>query len=125
MTMKMLTKYTINRQTWLRGVEENALLLNSNGMMCCLGQVCLQSGITSDKLLDVETPYGLTGVIEDHDLIPYKLLASNDEDTYYSDSTFARTAMTINDNEEMHELERETKLTQLFKENGIELEFVN
>lgn len=50
-----LTEFTINREEWVRGGEDAALLL-SDGRMCCLGIAAKACGLSDDVLLDVGEP---------------------------------------------------------------------
>lgn len=117
-------KYTIDRKTWRRGGEQYTLvthgetmLLNDLGYMCCLGQCMLQDGIVKDKLLNVGDP------ADAH--INSKFVHKSQSLSFYLNTPLAKDAMMINDDDKLQDVEREEKLINLFKDNDLEIEFIN
>lgn len=133
-------KFTIDRSKWRCGGCERiglpcrsqrglgrTMLRNDQGFMCCLGQVCVQLGV-SENALDWADPYKVAE--ETNEVFP--LLAEYnpaydddpvDEDEYMN-SDLAGEAICINDSEILSDKERETKLADVFRRHGHELEFV-
>lgn len=115
-------KFTVRRETWLRGVDPrydlNICLLRKDGRQCCLGFVAEQRGVPREHLLDVLEPEDLPG----HALIE-GLLVSGDCDGSRN-SALSSNAMVINDDHTIDDAERERLLTALFAEHGCALEFV-
>jgi len=95
-------------------------LLNRNGCMCCLGQIAQQCGVPIDSLLCQSSPCDLDG---QWDKIPF--LVTDGVYEAYRNSVLASSAMYINDNAEMTIHEKMERLTALFAEYDIELEFVD
>jgi len=116
-------KYTIDRQTWRRGGDSkesndkfgNTYLLNPKGFMCCLGQCLLQEGISKDRLLSIEIP-------QDVDLNSSFVRRSFEG---FLDTSLSIKAMAVNDDPSYSDKAREEELTKLFKQNNLELEFIN
>ncbi len=117
-------KYTIDRQTWRRGgdsAESNenygaTKLLNEQGYMCCLGQCMLQEGILKEVILEKGDPAATN--------LPCTFTVESSISSF-SNNVLSQCAMDINDDRTLDDSEREEKLINLFKEHGLELEFVN
>ncbi len=118
-------KYTIDRKTWRRGGDVydeqfgETSLLNPQGFMCCLGQCLLQEGLTKDKLLNTPDPAGSEVANS------FATVGDGESFDYYLNTSLAKKAMTVNDNPDLQDVEREEKLIQLFKDNNLEIEFIN
>lgn len=85
------------------------LLLNKEGYMCCLGQVCQQAGINKKNLLDIQSP----NVIQNQkELVPSFLKNS-----------FITKAIGINDNHTTSINKKEKQLKELFKKSNVDLVF--
>ena len=116
-------KYTIDRKTWRRGGDKydekfgETSLLNPQGFMCCLGQCLLQEGIEEDKLLNVGDP------ADAH--VNSSFVHKSQSIEFYLNTPLAKDAMQVNDNPFFSDIEREEKLINLFKENNLEIEFIN
>lgn len=127
-----MAKYIIDRSKWVCGDAEfrkkydlgGSKLLNAKGKMCCLGQVCLQDGLSED---DIRGKGGPTNVywqrLKDHWMTTPENNNSRD----------ACHAMNINDSinspitgdwSRLTQEEREEELKKLFESMGHEIEFV-
>jgi hypothetical protein len=108
-------------------------LLNRDGFMCCLGQICMQCGVSADDILNKSSPSYLEHVSKTATL---ELLAApvRDVPRYTSELTptneyiFRNTnlsthAMKINDNNSTTPATKEKLLIDLFKESDHELSF--
>ena len=104
------------------------LLLNNQGMMCCLGFYCEQlGGIPKDKLLGISSPESLG--LNDINTIT-ELVIKRDhydvEDDYTLLPTLLTTdAITINDSADLSSEERENKIVNHFKNYNVEVIFKN
>lgn len=122
----------IDRTKWARGGNPKygpSRMLNAEGCKCCLGHLASQVySIPDDELKECGEPNEcihkdtvmtemVTEVIDDEDG-PYKKTMS-------TDTNFTCAAIEINDDTKIEDSVRESKLTNLFKENGIKLEFFN
>lgn len=110
-------KFTVDRRTWYRGKESwQSQLLLKNGQRCCIGFVCQQLEIP-DKALRVGA---VSSIHDDHhkDKIR-KDLGINAGEGWLSE------AYIINDNPDMSDDMRESRLKALAIENGHEFEFIN
>lgn len=113
--------YTIDYKKWRSGSETSnqvgigdTELINEEGYMCCLGQICRQINPTLN-LLHITTPVVLG------EKIPHLT------DTYrnnYINSPLSLQAVSINDAEKEIYM-RIYKLKNLFHKNGITLRFIN
>lgn len=107
-----IKEFKINRVKWLRGSVSE--LIDDNGNMCCLGFICNQLGIDKSLMLNKDNPYEIKV------LLPYIT------EKYHSlivDSELSKKAIQINDDPNLFELERESKLTRLFKTYNLNLKF--
>jgi len=116
-------KFTIDYETWRCGGEGRnklgkgvTLLLNSEGYMCCVGQVKLQLGAKRDQIRsrDCPSPVG----------IPDGILAL-DGANGCENSELSIAAFRINDNPYTTPAKKMELLKALFAEHGHEIEFVN
>jgi len=114
-------KFTIDYSKWRAGGNEVASigdgwtsLFNYQGYMCCLGQVSLQLGKREDEI------YGKVCPNEVHDFIGNILVTGTG---FHTDLTIK--AIKINDDSNLDTATRIKVLTNLFRDKGHELEFVN
>lgn len=110
-------KFVIDRKKWRCGQDgANSLgrgetkLLNAEGYMCCLGQICEQSGISREVLLNKLYP-PLKGV----DWLS----------TYVSEDRLYMVFVKINDNRYLTNESREEQIKRLASQYGHEVEFIN
>ena len=121
--------FIINRKKWRTGDtgqvlgKGSTLLRNSDGFMCCLGQVAcqLKPGINLLHRGEPEEIGKALSTVEGGDLLIEQL---EDYDQYIN-TKLSTEAMSINDNNDLTIAEREEQLTSLFKTKGVTLEFVN
>ena len=129
MIKEVKRKFVIDRSKWRSGGPIEACrypvglgltaLLNEQGYMCCLGQVCEQLGVPVKQLLSRGGPSSLADtVIKRHPDLRGFLVDDNGMDT-----DFATTAMLANDDLEQPAEVRESLLIDLFAEQGYTLEF--
>jgi hypothetical protein len=101
------------------------MLLNLDEMMCCLGQCSYESGVPLEKLLEVPEPAeieqgafaGILGIFVSRDEAV--------EPPVWGNSAFAKAAILINDDNSISEIEREMRLTRLFRDQGHSVTFVD
>lgn len=115
--------FTVKRSKWARKDSDNLLmgrseLLNSRGNMCCLGFVCNQLGIDEAHLERIPTPRRLLSELRKK-IKDYPFLDEG------FNSALSKDAMKINDNPGLPSPEKEKQLTELFKKNGLTLNFVD
>lgn len=119
-------KLTIDRNTWLRGTgsANSYLLRKSDGRKCCLGFLACSLGASQDQIENIAAP----------NFTNYKLnwphgLVTSTQDYIgvdnYPNNYIGNVLMLINDNDKISDLERETQLINIFKQIGIEVEFIN
>lgn len=124
-------KFTIDRSKWRSGgYGINAIgrggtrLLNHEGYMCCLGQICLQLGINKSLLLVKHTPEDIIELSIDkkNKLKEISLLNANTE--IIENSKFCVNLMIANDNDTSTTSFREIELINLFDIIDVDVEFV-
>jgi hypothetical protein len=113
-------KLTIDRNTWLRGEGSvvSRLLRKDDGKKCCLGFYMNACGVSDSKIEDVRLPSEL-------DDIPSEaawLVEKNIKNLGMA-SPIAFNLMLYND--AFSQFGREEEITKIFKEAGVEVEFVN
>jgi hypothetical protein len=136
--MSERTKFTIYRDSWLRGEKGKGMLHRAiDHKMCCIGQMGCQAGLSMDRM-------GTAGSLSDityndnlglppASLRPLISLYEDDEfnslecvSEYRGDDTAAAdAAMGFNDDDEMDDFARESKIINIMKEVGIEVTFVD
>jgi len=117
-------EFIIDRSKWRCGgtLEHNSKglgktrLLNSEGYMCCLGQVSKQLGCSDESLLFTETPYSIND--DEIDKVRDVLLTDN---RYHNNLSLK--AIDINDDNTIIK-EKEVLLKELFKEHGHSITFI-
>jgi len=129
-----MKKFTINRSIWRCGTlsddlnkrhgEGETQLLNREGFMCCLGQVCEQAGVPKDRLKCIEYPRNLANNFKEE--IEFLIEPSSMQiySNGFSNSELAAAAVSINDNPKITLEKREKALVELFADAGYELEFI-
>jgi hypothetical protein len=126
----MIEKLVIDRATWrvggFKGARNirygNTELLNKEGMKCCLGFLATECGYTDKEIYGVVSPWEL----KTHDLGDkegyFDKLVSKDHEDFHTD--FGAHAIQLNDHSSLSDEERERDLKELFKKNGIDVEFI-
>ena len=107
-----MSHYVIDRSKWVCGDHPDLgypELFNSKGRMCCLGQICFQSGVSKKSMKGLEKPDWVT-----HDRVPKWLLKGED---------LVESMMDINDDGKINQKQREYRLKSLAKKAGHTLEF--
>jgi hypothetical protein len=103
--------------------EGTTQLLNSSGYMCCLGFMCIQSGLDRKDLFGWGEPCELHKKVPNLNIfIPSDY---DDNEGYYNNSRLSDAAININDNDKTSITEKMKKLTTLFAEHGITIKFIN
>ncbi len=140
-----MTSLTIDRLKWARGKNNGvSALLNPDGNMCCLGFAALQiTGLTEEQIAGYGQYEELTDetdfLIEHGTPFCEPFDGEDDWGPTIADTKFHNQAVEINDfvlgttcinygNRNVYmetEAEREEQLTELFKENGIDVTFIN
>ena len=113
--------FVVDRQKWFRGLGfKESRLLRSDGKMCCLGFVSKQCGVPDAQLLGIGSPCMLP---EAEQLkLPvfmrgdYRIVPSTDK---------CMEAMSVNDNLNIPDDDREGRLQSIFESNGYKLQFIN
>lgn len=141
--MEFTKTFTIDCKTWRCGkhtkIKKNRLgigttcLLNKEGYMCCLGQVAKQELLESGNVYDVvvsknEVDELLFNTNEPEQLDIFIPLLNEEvltEYCNYTNTDLSFQAMGINDNQVTTIKEKIEKLTNLFNDNGYQLNFIN
>lgn len=115
-------KLIIDRTKWLRGEdsEDSYLLRISDNKMCCLGFYSLAKGCSIEDIRGCQEPPDVPKSLE---IFPE--LCKGQNEYYSTPSKLARDMMNVNDNTEMTDAVRESKLAEHFKSIGVEVEFIN
>lgn len=115
-----MKQYTIDYAKWRSGkngansVGEGVTeLLNHEGYMCCLGQICREEGISEKDILGVGAPFQI-----EREEIPYIK-------KWGGTTKLAKKAMQINDLGVFPIVDRIKMLAKLFLAEGVELKFMN
>lgn len=120
-----MKNYTISRKFWLNWNSmdldvgnKSALYRQSDGLMCCLGQICNQSGVAKKNLDDVGVPDGIQENAARRSRIPKVLfddnkindiISLNDQVLYFPET----------------QKQREQKLVEAFANIDITVEFIS
>jgi hypothetical protein len=118
-----VTKFEIDRSTWLRGERGNSLLRNSKGCCCCLGFYLEACGLPPNVLEGFGTPENVHDVVA----VPAEagwLLHPSEESASVCDSGICLALIDANDNSD-DEPHREKTIAELFAKQGIEVVFVS
>jgi hypothetical protein len=115
-------KLTIDRKRWLRGESsaDSRLLRTSDMKMCCLGFLCLATGLTEDDIRQVATPGYLDAELPEQ----IKWLVEESQHGGTKSSKEAGYLMTTNDTDVLDEPAREQLLTTAFARHDIAVEFI-
>ncbi len=117
-------KFTIDRETWMRGDTRLSYLLSSvSKKKCCLGFCSLALGYTEEEILDLKTPWKATDV-NNKNLFPKTLIYNDPMTDTLSHSELCWQLMRCNDGR-IAEHEREAMIQELFAQAGLEVEFIN
>lgn len=125
-----LIPLTIDRAKWVRGnIGGDSALLNQKGNMCCLGFACRASGFAAKTIDQVGTPGGLTVYAKTksakrHRKIKLGNLVAVDSNGNVADSDETSHAVSVNDDGDLTEAEREQKLKPILKKLGFAAKFV-
>ena len=93
-------------------------LLNQDGYMCCLGFMCLQSGLQKTDIINESEP----DCISIEESIP--LLTKKGKEQF-ENTMFSRTAVRINDNERNNIVQKMKLLKAHFSKNNLKIKFIN
>lgn len=127
-----MRKFTIDRSKWICGDVEgrpkygqgvDSELLTEEGSYCCLGMIAEQCRIPQKDLRTIPDPESIFSDNNKH-VKKISFLVEKNWYGFYRNSELANRAITINDDEDLTQKERERKLKKLFKAHNIELEFV-
>jgi len=125
-----MKKLVVDRSKWLRGEggKVSYLLRVGDSKMCCLGFVCVDSGISPEEIEGNPTPRDF--ISEMWDLIPGlmdKLPKWLYDGEFPTDSVpnVVMDMMQINDSQEISGEVREQELTKLFASVDVEIQFIN
>lgn len=117
--------FVIDRELWRCGGDEEEnhhgqgfiALLNRQGFSDCLGQMCIQLGMSIFDIRHIQTP-DLLPDVQKEKLVP--ILIKDEDGTM---TQFAESIMDINDTAEYEDATRESMLIEQFKAHGHELTF--
>lgn len=113
-----LTEVVIDRAKWYRGKgPQYSRLLRVDGMMCCIGFACLARGNTPQRILNRLSPVSASrgGAIN-----LSGLLGGDGFNT-----AECADMMSINDDMEISDAERESELIPLAQQAGFKFTFIN
>ena len=117
-----MKQFTIIREMWLRGDDgDQTFLLDDMGRRCCLGFYLQACGLTDEELQDVAVPAEVKpGLPEEA-----RWLRSVEHEGPGKQVTRDSLLMEANDGSSVPEDVREESIVELFKEQGIEVLFVD
>ncbi len=120
--IKTVTSCVIDRTKWLRGEgnSKSALLRESDGKMCCLGQIALEAGFTEDEIRNKIEPCSIGWT-----QFTTKNLNNTADIIAFSNKKHTLDMMSINDAALIKDEFREKRLIELAKEINIDLSFKN
>ena len=116
-----MKQFTIIREKWLRGDEDTSMLLDDTGCRCCLGSYLQACGLTDAQLQDRHVPADVRGGLPVEAQWLRRVIPIEGARQFTQDFHL----MEVNDNEALTDAEREASITKLFKEQGIEVLFVD
>lgn len=128
-----MEKLVIDRAKWYRGHNSGSKLLRKDDdCMCCLGFDLLRRGFTTEEIFDVPVPENVTSPDADNfqeQLAKLDGLVYLEEDCgcdgpHISPTDINAALVSVNDDICLDEPTREAKLTELFAQIGIAVEFV-
>lgn len=117
-TIKRLKSFRVSKRMWFRGhgigkdePHNSELIRSADNKKCCLGFFCLQAGVPRHLLIDTATPSCIA--------IPVPQLVTHDDDLAYDDKPTVRAIMSVNDDVEITDPQRITRLRKLFRRLGV------
>lgn len=119
----------IDRAKWFRGKGAyHSRLLTSDGKMCCLGFECMARGYTEQQIKDVDAPTRLA--FKHPDLasnIDWLVIKGADDSWRFGfvHTPVCKELMEVNDNRELSDEARESRITELFNMSGVTVQFIN
>jgi hypothetical protein len=108
--------FTIHRDRWVRGQWGSTLIRWSDGHPCALGFFLLACGMTEEAI----RPYPDTFELPRIPAAAAFLLRPSRP----MHKCWAKVLMAVNDDEHISESVRERRLTDLFAQNGVQVQFV-
>ena len=124
MTKTKYKKLVIDRKKWFRGQgDEFSKLVLSDGNMCCLGFLGVECEIPKKNMKDKGTPENVIKL--KRKMWPSKVISLDDDWSYGYNTKWTDNAMFINDDSDITEKQRESKLKTHFKKIGYIVSFVN
>lgn len=119
--IRMSKQLEVDRSRWVFGGKRfreelgETAMLNDQGNMCCLGQICYQAGVGAESLLEQADPEDAL----EREMRPLTKMR------FYgpANTTLACQAMRINDSKGKGLQQREYELQALFREAGYKLKF--
>jgi hypothetical protein len=137
MSQEQITRFTIDRAKWRTGRYGNAVvtnsptgvsqLLNPQGFQCCLGFYLSACGLAPKELKQQAGPSEVARDFKDAVAkMPLWLLREEDEPEKRrpADSDASNKLMSLNDDVDLIDSERETKVAEEFSEHRVKVEFV-
>lgn len=112
------TRFTVYRETWVRGGRTPTRLLTDEGGRCCLGHLARDLGIGDEACLG-RTFFPRRSYDGNLDEIP-----SPPIDRYLRIAESAP-FVSVNDNDSISDAEREALLTEMFADGGVDVTFVD
>ena len=129
---KRVLKFTVQRKTWYRGKgADESRLCTLDGEKCCLGFLARALGYRHDRILNRGTPddvfkNGDDGTKTRINKWPASLVEAmlmENGKTDYTNTELCSRLMNLNDDTSITEEYREKRLTVVFKEAGIQVQF--
>lgn len=120
--MKKLIKVVIDRKRWYRGKGDlgNSMLRTPSRKQCCLGFACRVLGAKAKDILGKAMPDDVSDDIDLPGLVVPALFSSGKNSSHFS----SRAAI-INDDMDISDRSRESKLRALAKASGFRFQFIN
>lgn len=123
-----IQEFVVKRSGWVRGnIGGYSSLLNDQHNKCCLGFLALACGAEKEDIRD-KSYWGLVPKLKKHPI--YSFLVESDRfpgsfpGSFYGKETYlGKAIVSINDDSEITESDREAKLTELFAEMNIKVIF--
>ncbi len=120
-----MKEYTIDRSKWVCGGKRFSKklglpkMLNEEGRMCCLGQICKAEGASKGELYNSGCPW--TAYYDNYAKCVPDWMFNNA--MRMSHSSVADKMMRVNDNPDLNQKERENKLKELALKVDVKLKF--
>ena len=120
-----MKEYTIDRSKWVCGgkrfSEKLGLpkMLNEEGRMCCLGQICKAEGVSESELRSTGSPWTLNYDYGSKDIPDWMF----NNRMRIQHSTIANKMMRVNDDFFLNQKKREKRLKELALKVDIKLKF--